>query len=615
MEETNLKEKETEEKMKNTDGNNKEIKVKESNKKKKIIILAVIISIILVAILALSTVFAIMNINNDKIVSGVKIKGIDVSGLTENEAKSKIELIYQEKNSRDIELKYEDYEASINSELLEINYEIENAVKEAISVGKSNNIFVNNYNILFALIGKKDINVNMSINEENAKQKIEDIGTNLPGALEEPDYYIEGSNLIITKGKEGIKIDTENLLQKIKDKLGNINETNDIIEIPVINEKPQDIDIQKIHDEIYKEVQDAYYTKDPFTIHPEVEGIDFNVEDAKNIISAEDKEEYTIPLTITKPKVTTAQIGSEAFPDVLATFTTRYDASNTDRTTNLRIACQKLNEKVVLAGDTFSYNQTLGERTVAAGYKNGKIYENGEVVDGIGGGICQISSTLYNAVLMANMKVTERRNHQFVTSYVPAGRDATVVYGLTDFKFKNTRTYAIKIKAGVSNGIATISIYGIKEENEYTTSFETKTISSIPFTVKYVDDATLSTGTEKVKQKGANGLISETYMIKSLNGKVVSRELLSRDTYSAMQKIILKGTKGVANNTTNNNSNTNNNNKNNESNNKNDTTTVNTKPASDNKTNESNEIKNEVSKPTNTTNTQKESNVSVNKAN
>lgn len=155
MEETNLKEKETEEKMKNTDGNNKKIKVKESNKKKKIIILAVIISIILVAILALSTVFAIMNINNDKIVSGVKIKGIDVSGLTEDEAKSKIELIYQEKNSRDIELKYEDYEASINSELLEINYEIENAVKEAISVGKSNNIFVNNYNILFALIGKK----------------------------------------------------------------------------------------------------------------------------------------------------------------------------------------------------------------------------------------------------------------------------------------------------------------------------------------------------------------------------------------------------------------------------------------------------------------------------
>ena len=169
----------------------------------------------------------------------------------------------------------------------------------------------------------------------------------------------------------------------------------------------------------------------------------------------------------------------------------------------------------------------------------------GEVVDGIGGGICQISSTLYNAVLQSNMEIVERRNHQFVTSYVPAGRDATVAYGSIDFKFKNTRKYAIKIKATVSDGIATISIYGIKENDEYTVSFSTRTISTIPYTVKYVDDSTLTAGTEKVKQSGANGLITETYIIKSLNGKVVSKELLSKDTYSAMQRIILRGTKNT----------------------------------------------------------------------
>ncbi len=99
----------------------------------------------------------------------------------------------------------------------------------------------------------------------------------------------------------------------------------------------------------------------------------------------------------------------------------------------------------------FSYNNTLGERTAATGYKNAKVYMAGEVVDGIGGGICQISSTLYNAVLKSNMEIVERRNHQFVTSYVPAGRDATVAYGSIDFKFKNTRKYAIKIKATVSD--------------------------------------------------------------------------------------------------------------------------------------------------------------------
>lgn len=539
--------------------------------KNKIILPAIIVCIIFIIGIIFSTIFAILNINNSNIVSGVKIEGIDVSGLSRDEAKSKIELMYNEKKQKDILLKYEDYDATINSELLETNYDVEGAIEEAISVGKDSNIIVNNYNILCALMGKKDINVNMTINEEVAKQTIEDIGTNIPGAVIEPDYYIEEDKLIITKGKEGLKVDTECLIQKIKENLEKINLNEEYIEIPVTNKTPEKIDIQKIYDEVHKEVQDAYYTKDPFTIHPEVEGIDFNLDEAKKILE-EDKEQYEIPLAITKPKVTTSQIGSEAFPDLLSTYSTRYDASNINRSTNLRIACQKINDKVVLPGETFSYNKTLGERTAAAGYKNAKVYENGQVVDGIGGGICQISSTLYNSVLMANMKATERRNHMFVTSYTPAGRDATVVYGITDFKFKNTRTYAIKIKASCSNGIATVSIYGIKEENEYKVSFSTKTISTIPYTIKYIDDNTLTAGKEKVSQLGANGVITETYIIKSLNGKVVSTELLSKDTYNAMQRIILRGTKGStantntgnnSNNSTNNNGNTNNNEQNN----------------------------------------------------
>lgn len=527
---------------------------KKINKKNTIIIIAIGI-IILIGII-FSTIFALININNKNIVSGVRIQGIEVSGLSKEEAKTKIDFICEEKKQKDILLKYEDYDATINPKLLEANYDIQNAIEEAISIGKKGNIIVNNYNILFALIGKKDININMSINEEGAKKTIEDIGTNLPNAVTEPSYYIENDKLIITKGKEGIKIDTDGLIEKIKYNLEDINTNQSYIEIPVINKIPETIDIEKIYEEIHKEVQDAYYTKDPFTIHPEVEGVDFDLEKAKEILK-EDKEQYEITLTITKPKITTSQIGSEAFPDLLATYSTNYDASNRDRTTNLRIACQKINDKVILPGETFSYNKALGERTPAAGYKYAKVYENGAVVDGIGGGICQISSTLYNSVLMSNMEATERRNHQFVTSYTPAGRDATVVYGLTDFKFKNTRTYAVKIKASISNGIATVSIYGIKEENEYKVSFSTKTISTIPYTTKYVEDSTLESGKEKISQKGTNGIITETYIIKSLNGKVVSSKLLSKDTYNAMQRIIVRGTKGSKANSNINNSNNN----------------------------------------------------------
>lgn len=517
----------------------------EKTTKKKMIKIAIIIGIVMIVLLFISTIFAFVNINNEKIINGVSIKGIDVSGLNKEEASTKIQDIYNEKMQKEINVKYQDYESSVNPTLMEVNYDIENAVNEAYLTGKGDNIFINNYNILFTLIAKKDVNVNMTLNEDATKQSILDIGANLPGIVIESSYYTEDSNLIITKGKEGIYVDTDRLLNKVKDNLNDINSNQDYIEIPVTDKKPEEINVDKIHEEVYKEVQDAYYTKDPFTIYPEVEGVDFDVDAAKALIASEDKEEYTIKLTITKPKVTISQIGSEAFPDQLATFTTRYDASNTDRSTNLKIACQKLNGKVILAGETFSYNKTLGERTVAAGYRNGKIYENGEVVDGIGGGICQISSTLYNAVLMSNLEIVERRNHQFVTSYLPAGRDATVVYGMTDFKFKNTRKYPVRLAASVQNGIATISVYGIKEENEYTFSFETKTIATIPVTTKYEEDASLAAGTEKVKQKGTNGLKTETYITKSLNGKVISRTLLSRDTYDAMARIVIKGTGGT----------------------------------------------------------------------
>lgn len=511
--------------------------------KRKKLLIPTLIAIIIIFAIFFSTIFALVNINYDQIISGVSIAGIDVSGLSKEEAIAKISNIYQEKKQREIKIQYQDYETTINPTLIEVNYEIENAVEQAYLIGKQGNIFVKNYEILFTLTKKKNIDVNMVLNEDVAKQTIEDIGVNLPGIIIESSYAIEDDTLIITKGKAGIVINTDTLLNTVKDKLKDIHTNEDYIDIPVNQKDPEPIDIDKIHEEVYTEVQDAYYTKDPFTVYPEVKGIDFDVEVARELLK-EEKEEYVIKLIITKPKVTIDQIGSEAFPDQLATFTTRYNVSDVDRTTNLQIACQKINGKVILSGNTFSYNQTLGPRTTAAGYRNGKVYEGGEVVDGIGGGICQISSTLYNTVLMANLEIVERRNHQFVPSYLPAGRDATVVYGATDFRFKNTRKYPIRIRASAKNGIATVSLFGMKEENEYTFSFSTKTIASIPFTTKYEEDATLASGTEKVKQKGANGLKTETYITKSLHGKVISTTLLSRDTYDAMANIIIKGTKG-----------------------------------------------------------------------
>lgn len=519
-------------------------KMQAKKKRKKALIITGIVIVALLLIMGVSTIFSVLTLSNDKITSGVSIEGIEISGLTKQEAQAKLELIYNEKKEKEIDLTYEDYETSLNPTMMEVNYEIEKAVNEAYLVGRKENIFLSNYDVLFTLIGKKNINVEMNLNEEVTKQTIDGFTVSLPGVVLESSYSVEGDELIITKGKKGVVIDTEKLLEKVKESLKDITNNENHIEIPVKEKEPELIDIDKIHEEICTEAKDAYYTKDPYVVYPEVEGVSFDLEAARALL-AEEKEEYIIKLTITKPKVTLDQIGDEAFPDRVGTCTTRYDVRDVDRSTNLVIACQKLNGKVILPGETFSYNKTLGERTLAAGYKNGKVYEGGKVVDGIGGGICQISSTLYNAILNANLQPVERRNHQFVTSYIEAGKDATVVYGLTDFKFKNTRKYPVKIVASAKAGIATVSIYGIKEENEYTIKISTKVISTIAPSTQYIEDSTLPVGTEQVKQKGANGMKTETYITKSLNGKVVSTTLLSRDTYDAMSKIIVKGTKGA----------------------------------------------------------------------
>ena len=160
MEETKIKDEEKETKALKE----KDEKIKKPKQKRNLII-AICAIVMVLAILIFSTIFSIININNEKIITGVKIEGIDVSGLTAEEAKQKIELIYNEKKQNDISLKYEDYEASINLELLEVTYDVDSAIQEAIEIGKDSNIFVNNYNILLALMGKKNVNVEITINE------------------------------------------------------------------------------------------------------------------------------------------------------------------------------------------------------------------------------------------------------------------------------------------------------------------------------------------------------------------------------------------------------------------------------------------------------------------
>ena len=514
------------------------------NKDTKIGIILLIIAIVIILVAFVSTFFAAINIKNTKILKGISIGNIDVSDTTQEEATQKLEDVYGTKAEKQIYLRYGEYETSVTYEALEVKYQTENAIKQAYEIGRAGNLIQDNFEILKTWNKGRNIKLEVSIDTDMISQIAQNINNSIDDAVVQPSYYIEKDNskLIVTSGKEGVKVDEKQLIEEIYKVLDENTEDEQKIEIPVIKATPEKIDIEKIHEEVYKEVQDAYYTKDPFTIHPEEDGIDFDVEAAKSML-LEEKAEYEIPLKITKPTKTVKQIGTEAFPDLLATCTTSYKASNVDRTTNLKLAANKIHGVVLLPNEEFSYNKVVGERTISAGYKMAATYASGKVVDGLGGGICQISSTLYDAVVFANLNVTTRRNHQFVTSYLPAGKDATVVWGSQDFKFVNSRKYPVRIVATVEGGNATIQVWGIKEDVEYDISIETKKVATIAFTTQYVQDASLPAGQQKVVQAGSNGRKVEAYKVMRLNGKVVSTTLLSRDTYNAMQRIVNVGTR------------------------------------------------------------------------
>lgn len=501
----------------------------------------VIVSGILLIILAvLSTGFALANINNDNIIAGISIDGIKMQGFSKEDAKELIDQKVQEKINKEIKIYVDEEIQTILLSQIELSYDVEQAIQEAHEIGRGKNIFVNNFEILKSMILKKDINIKYSYNEDLLKNIVIDIKNKVPNAVVQPTHCVEEEELIITRGKKGYTINEKELKNKIIEII-KLNREEDINVLTYLVE-PEEINIDKIYEEVHTEVQDAYYTSNPFKIYPEVKGVNFDINQARGIL-AEVKEEYIIPLIITEPTKTTSDIGTEAFPDKLSTFSTRYDATNLTRTTNLRVAIDKINGVVVMPGEIFSYNKALGKRTAEAGYKDAAGYAGGKVVQMIGGGICQISSTLYDAVVYANLEIVERHNHVFTTSYVGAGKDATVVYGSLDFQFKNNRQYPIKIVSSLQSGIATVNIYGIKEETEYDVEISTTILNYIPYNVIYEDDASLSSGTENVTQNGQKGCKSITYKILKQNGTEVSRSVLSTDTYEPMHKYISRGTK------------------------------------------------------------------------
>lgn len=249
-------------------------------------------------------------------------------------------------------------------------------------------------------------------------------------------------------------------------------------------------------------------------------------------------DDVVISVESVMPDITTEMVKDISFK--LGEYYTAFNPENESRSHNIRTACAKISQKLLLPGQVFSMDKMLGERTEKNGYRTAKVIVGNELVDGLGGGICQVTSTVYNAVLLSGLEVVERRNHSIPLSYIEMGRDATISYGYIDFKFKNNSDYAVVIEAEAAGGQVHVSIWGKRPDRVCTVKIRTKIIQVIqPERVETKKDETLLPGENKVVKEEVPGYVVEVYRdTYDMNGNLIKTEKISVDRYQPQKKVI-----------------------------------------------------------------------------
>ena len=229
------------------------------------------------------------------------------------------------------------------------------------------------------------------------------------------------------------------------------------------------------------------------------------------------------------------------YPETLGECTTEFDTSYATRVNNIKIAANLLSGADLLPGETFSFNEHNGDITADKGYQVARGYADGEVVDTVGAGVCQVSSTLYNAALLSNMEIVKRSNHSLPVAYLPLGQDAAISYPSQDFAFKNSSPSPVKIFASVNGGKLTVEIRGQKDGSFTEIKIENNTISVLEPQTREVLDETLAAGKRVVSQNGARGYVTESFRLVYKDGELAARQPLGKSTYKARDRIVRVG--------------------------------------------------------------------------
>ena len=488
----------------------------------------------------------------DAILPHVSISGLDVSGMTQDQAADALKNALAEESGDPITLNIscEGWSGQLSAADLAVDQEA--TVQAAMQAGEGPFLARGGQYLAHLLGAGSQVELALQDQQPALTTLLEDMERQV-GDVTMAHWQVSGQTLELTKGVTGLAADEDQAVQLLHQALdqgfaqkfgqGEQNVTVDV-DLPVTQTPPQEPDFDTVHQDVYTEPKDAALDGTTHEIVAESVGLDFDPAQLKAAYDqAREGETVSIPLTVTQPKETKASLSAKLFRDLLGKGTTKVGGSAA-RKNNVALSAKACNGVILLPGEVFSYNGTTGSRSADKGYQAAPVYVGGASTDEVGGGICQTSSTIYYAVLHTTLEVVERRSHMYNTGYVPAGMDATVYYGSTDFRFKNNTNYPVKIVTesydqGGSRYL-TVKLYGTNETGTYAVPKST-TYDQVTPTTQYKADSSIPRGTTQVdrKQNPYTGVKAKTVRyVYNKDGSLKEEQTMGASTYKMRPKTI-----------------------------------------------------------------------------